>query len=93
MAAAATTSLPEDPAGGKCWDYRFAWVRDSTYALEAMMRFGLREEPHAAVSWLLRTIRERGTAPDVFYALSGEVPRSDVEEVQACGGVVALYAG
>ncbi|WP_222710487.1 glycoside hydrolase family 15 protein [Quadrisphaera setariae] len=85
MAAAATTSLPEDPAGGKCWDYRFAWVRDSTYALEAMMRFGLREEPHAAVSWLLRTIRERGTAPDVFYALSGEVPRGEVQQMQAPG--------
>ncbi|MGQ7296871.1 glycoside hydrolase family 15 protein [Quadrisphaera sp. KR29] len=85
VAAAATTSLPEDPAGGKCWDYRFAWVRDSAYALEAMMRFGLREEPHAAVSWLLRTIRERGTAPDVFYALSGRVPDDGVEELEAPG--------
>nr|WP_255480498.1 glycoside hydrolase family 15 protein [Quadrisphaera sp. RL12-1S] len=85
VAAAATTSLPEDPSGSKCWDYRFAWVRDSAYSLQAMMRFGLREEPHAAVSWLLRTIRSDGAVPDVFYALSGRVPRGGVEELQAPG--------
>ncbi len=74
MAAAGTTSLPEDPAGGKRWDYRFAWVRDSAYSLEALLRFGLREEPHGAVSWLLRTIRAGGDVSAVFYTLSGQAP-------------------
>ncbi len=71
VAAAATTSLPESLAGGKNWDYRFAWVRDMAYSLTALFRFGLREETHAAISWLLGTIREHGPHPRVFYRLDG----------------------
>jgi len=74
MVAAATTSLPEDPTGGKNWDYRYAWVRDSTYALTALFRFGLREETHGAISWLLATIRRHGPEPRVFYRLDGALP-------------------
>lgn len=73
IAAAATTSLPESPRGGKNWDYRFAWVRDLAYTTHALVRFGLREETHAAISWLLRTIRENGPELHVFYSLRGEV--------------------
>ena len=60
IAAAATTSLPERRPGGKNWDYRFAWVRDTAYTLSALRRFGIREETHAAVTWLLRTVRRHG---------------------------------
>ncbi|MCU1638424.1 MAG: glycoside hydrolase [Microbacteriaceae bacterium] len=73
IAAAATTSLPEQVAGGKNWDYRFAWVRDLAYTVGALLRFGLREETHAAVSWLLTTIRKHGPEVSVFYTLDGEV--------------------
>ncbi|MEU2350572.1 glycoside hydrolase family 15 protein [Modestobacter sp. NPDC049651] len=73
MVAAATTSLPESPAGGKNWDYRFAWVRDSAYVLTALFRFGLREETHGAISWLLSTIRRHGPEPQVFYTPRGEL--------------------
>ncbi|HEY0260237.1 MAG TPA: glycoside hydrolase family 15 protein, partial [Lacisediminihabitans sp.] len=71
ISAAATTSLPESWAGGKNWDYRFAWVRDLAYTVHALIRFGLREETHAAVSWLLTTIRVNGPDLFVFYALDG----------------------
>lgn len=60
IAAAATTSLPESLDGGKNWDYRLAWVRDLAYTVDALIGFGLREETHAAISWLLRTIRANG---------------------------------
>jgi GH15 family glucan-1,4-alpha-glucosidase len=79
IAAAATTSLPESVAGGKNWDYRFAWTRDTAYALKALLRFGLREETHAAVSWLLTTVRRHGPEPRVLYTLSGELPAPDSE--------------
>ena len=76
IAAAPTTSLPEDVTGNKNWDYRFAWVRDVTYTVHALIRFGLREETHAAVAWLLRTIRKHGPEKElsIFYTLDGELP-------------------
>jgi GH15 family glucan-1,4-alpha-glucosidase len=74
IAAAATTSLPERLAGGKNWDYRYAWVRDAAYTLSALRRLGIREETHAAVSWLLRTIRQHGPQVGVFFKLDGSLP-------------------
>ncbi len=72
VAAAGTTSLPESWQGGKNWDYRYAWVRDTAYALDALIGFGLREETHAAISWTLRTLREHGLR--VFFTLDGSLP-------------------
>ncbi|WP_460774319.1 glycoside hydrolase family 15 protein [Microbacterium sp. GXF7504] len=93
IAAAATTSLPEDPRGGKNWDYRLAWVRDLAYTSHALVRFGLREETHAAISWLLRTIRRNGPELHVFYGLRGDVVTGlteyDVDGWQGIGPVVA----
>ncbi|WP_338403203.1 glycoside hydrolase family 15 protein [Arthrobacter bussei] len=74
IAAAATTSLPESAAGGKNWDYRYAWVRDTAYTLHALTRAGLREEVHAAASWMLKNLRSQGSDLEVFTRLNGEVP-------------------
>ena len=72
VAAAATTSLPESLDGGKNWDYRYAWVRDTAYTLNALIRFGLREEVHAAVAGMLKSIRSQGSELQVFTALNGD---------------------
>ncbi|MET3637316.1 glycoside hydrolase family 15 protein [Curtobacterium oceanosedimentum] len=79
IAAAPTTSLPEDRTGGKNWDYRFAWVRDLSYTVHALTRFGLREETHAAVSWVMRTIAAHDETMPIFYELDGS-KTDDVEE-------------
>ncbi|MFP3467408.1 glycoside hydrolase family 15 protein [Leifsonia sp. SIMBA_070] len=78
VAAAATTSLPESSRGGKNWDYRFAWVRDTAYSLRALARFGLREETHAAISWLLQAVKGDPAELRVLYGLRNE---SDAEPV------------
>ncbi|HZD86577.1 MAG TPA: glycoside hydrolase family 15 protein [Gaiellaceae bacterium] len=74
IAAAPTTSLPEVVGGGKNYDYRYAWVRDSAFTLDALMRLGLPEQVHESFTWLLRAVRE--TAPDLrpFYDLEGGAP-------------------
>jgi GH15 family glucan-1,4-alpha-glucosidase len=94
MVAAATTSLPESPAGGKNWDYRYAWVRDSAYALTALFRFGLREETHGAISWLLATIRRHGPEPQVCYSLGGDlVPGAQFRDVPGWRGSTPVASG
>ncbi|QII04665.1 glycoside hydrolase family 15 protein [Rhodococcoides fascians A25f] len=92
IAAAATTSLPENRTGGKNWDYRYAWVRDAAYTIRALQRFGLREEIHAAVAWLLKVIRSNDPLVNVFYTLGGELPggteQPDVPGWRGIGPVV-----
>lgn len=72
LAAAPTTSLPEVVGGERNFDYRFGWVRDSSFMLDALARLGLSEELDASLSWLLGAVRR--TAPDVhvFYTVRGE---------------------
>ena len=74
IAAAPTTSLPERVGGGRNYDYRYAWVRDSAFTLDALIVLGLRPLVHESFSWLLRAIAQ--TEPDLrpFYALDGSVP-------------------
>ena len=96
IAAAPTTSLPENVEGGKNWDYRYAWVRDVAYTVHALTRFGLREETHAAVAWLLRTIAKHGSEDDlsIFYTLEGELPGGTEErEVPGWRGIGPVVNG
>jgi GH15 family glucan-1,4-alpha-glucosidase len=74
IAAAPTTSLPEVIGGDKNYDYRYAWIRDSAFTLDALLRLGLPEQVQQSFAWLLRAVRE--TAPDLrpFYDLAGGVP-------------------
>lgn len=94
IAAAATTSLPESLEGGKNWDYRFAWVRDTAYTLKALFRLGLHEETQAAVSWLLHTIDAHGPRMHVFYRLNGQLPEEPQQpEVPGWRGVAPVVVG
>ncbi len=74
IAAAPTTSLPEVIGGDKNYDYRYSWVRDSAFTLDALMRLGLPEQVQESFGCLLRAVRQ--TAPDLrpFYDLDGNVP-------------------
>ena len=44
MVAAATTSLPETPGGERNWDYRYSWIRDSTFMLWGLYSLGFAQE-------------------------------------------------
>lgn len=79
IAAAATTSLPESVGGPKNYDYRFSWVRDSSFALDSLIQLGLDEEVHGAVSWLLDAIRRSEGRLHIFYTLDGGRPETCTE--------------
>jgi GH15 family glucan-1,4-alpha-glucosidase len=77
IAAAATTSLPEKIGGPKNYDYRYAWVRDVTYTIKALLRVGATEEAKAAFGWLTRTMRRHGGHIATMYTLDGGAAPAD----------------
>ncbi|HKS92963.1 MAG TPA: glycoside hydrolase family 15 protein [Tepidiformaceae bacterium] len=72
IAAAVTTSLPEQIGGARNWDYRFCWLRDATFTLYAMLVSGFHDEAKAWREWLLRAVAGNPQDVQVLYGLSGE---------------------
>ena len=72
IVAAATTSLPEILGGERNWDYRYCWLRDSTFTLYALMESGYREEARAWSDWLRRAVAGTPDKLQIMYGLAGE---------------------
>jgi GH15 family glucan-1,4-alpha-glucosidase len=71
IVAAATTSLPEELRGARNWDYRYCWLRDATYALQALLAAGFRREAGAWRDWLLRSIAGQPDVLQIVYSIDG----------------------
>ncbi|NDY42289.1 DUF547 domain-containing protein [Dissulfurirhabdus thermomarina] len=73
VAAAATTSLPEEIGGGRNWDYRFTWIRDASLTLQALYELGHLEEMERYFGWIEERFKHR-SARDlrIMYGLRGE---------------------
>ncbi len=71
IAAAATTSLPEHLGGERNWDYRFCWLRDATFALQALLGTGFVAEAKAWREWLLRAVAGDPADLQIMYGLDG----------------------
>jgi GH15 family glucan-1,4-alpha-glucosidase len=71
IAAAATASLPEEIGGERNWDYRFCWVRDSAFMLDALLRLGCPAEADAFFWWLLHASQRTHPRLQVLYRLDG----------------------
>ncbi len=72
IVAAATTSLPEEIGGERNWDYRYCWLRDSTFTLYALMQSGFMDEARAWRDWLLRAIAGNQDQMQIMYGVAGE---------------------
>ena len=70
--AAPTTSLPEHFGGTRNWDYRFCWIRDSTFTLYALMGCGFTAEAAAWRDWLLRAVAGDPSKLQILYGAAGE---------------------
>ena len=69
--AAATTSLPEQLGGPRNWDYRYCWLRDATFTLQALLGTGYVAEAKARREWLLRAVAGDPADLQIMYALDG----------------------
>jgi GH15 family glucan-1,4-alpha-glucosidase len=72
IVAAPTTSLPESLGGPRNWDYRYCWLRDSTFTLYALLICGYVDEAQEWRDWLLRAIAGRPQDMQIMYGLAGE---------------------
>ena len=54
--AAATTSLPETPGGARNWDYRYTWIRDSSFMLRSLYRLGFDWEALEYFAFVLEAV-------------------------------------
>ncbi len=72
VVAAVTTSLPEALGGPRNWDYRYCWLRDSTFTLLALMNGGFFKEAEAWQDWLLRAIAGSPDQVQIMYGIAGE---------------------
>jgi Glycosyl hydrolases family 15/Domain of unknown function (DUF5911) len=72
IVAAPTTSLPEVMGGVRNWDYRYAWLRDTGFCMDAFVSSGYRDEARALAGWVLRTVADApGKDLLVMYDVAG----------------------
>ena len=84
IAAAATTSLPEEIGGGRNWDYRFSWPRDAAFTLQALLSLGCGGEAGAFFFWLLHASQLTHPRLQVLYRLNGRA-EADEQELPLAG--------
>ncbi len=95
IVAAPTTSLPEVPGGKRNWDYRYTWLRDSTFALSAFLNAGYREEARAWRDWLLRAAAGAPEHLRTMYRVDGSrhIGQYDLPWLQGYDGASPVRVG
>lgn len=79
IAAAPTTSLPEEVGGERNYDYRYVWMRDASTMLDALYDLGYETEAQDFVDWLARTTAGSVLDLQVMYTLDGGRMLQEVE--------------
>ncbi|HYU86292.1 MAG TPA: glycoside hydrolase family 15 protein [Kribbellaceae bacterium] len=72
LVAAATTSLPETPGGVRNWDYRYTWIRDSTFTLWALFALGFDWEAGDFFNFVADVAAAEGDELQIMYGVDGE---------------------
>lgn len=72
IAAAPTTSLPETMGGSRNWDYRFSWIRDSSFTVRALGEVGCVREADGFRRFIQRSAAGSAHDLQIMYGLGGE---------------------
>lgn len=79
--AASTTSLPESPGSGRNWDYRFCWMRDTFYTLNAFNSLGHFDEVERYFHYIANIAIKAGERFQPLYSVSGnpDIPEKELD--------------
>lgn len=80
--AAPTFSLPEHIGGSRNWDYRYSWIRDSSFTIYVLLRMGFTEEAEAYVNYVTKRIQHSRTKEGAMPIMFGIREESDLEEIE-----------
>ena len=83
--AAPTTSVPERIGGERNWDYRYAWIRDASLAVDACHDAGLGEEAERFLAWISDLCEWTDFPMKPFYDVEGRVLDPDERELDLAG--------
>ena len=96
IVAAPTTSLPEAPGGGRNWDYRYTWLRDAVFVLDALTALGFDAEADAFWQFLKRVCRRADRRHlQIMYGVDGrrDLPEVLLEHLAGYGGAHPVRVG
>lgn len=79
VVAAITTSLPEIVGESRNWDYRYCWLRDSSFTLDALKSLRHEDEASNFIRFLLRTVESRAEGMRIMYGIDGRAQLKEEE--------------
>jgi GH15 family glucan-1,4-alpha-glucosidase len=93
--AALTTSLPETPGGERNWDYRYSWMRDSTFTLQALHFLNLDWEADEFMQFVADLVPNQDGALQIMYGIDGrrDLTESTREDLSGYAGARPVRIG
>ena len=93
--AASTTSLPETPGGERNWDYRFSWMRDSTFTLQALHFLNLDWEAEEFMQFVADLEPNEDGALQIMYGIDGrrDLSESTRDDLSGYAGAFPVRVG
>jgi GH15 family glucan-1,4-alpha-glucosidase len=93
--AALTTSLPETPGGERNWDYRFTWIRDSTFTLQALHYLDLDWEANEFMQFMGDLEPDEDGALQIMYGIDGrrDLTESTRDDLSGYAGASPVRVG